>query len=315
MKITHTIPALLACIPALGHGAISEYTVFTTYYIPSVSEASAVAYNRDTDTLFTIGDEGEKMVQISKTGTYIDAMNFEGGSRFDRAVDDPEGLTYLGGGKFMIADERDNMGRITTYVAGATRTTAELSTTSYAFGPNTVSNSELEGVAYDPLTGSVWGVKELGPTRVYNMTGIPELTGSAGSAVSVTQPLDGRPLNRIMANYGITSLSDIYVMAASLAYAGSQNLLLLARDQNLVIETDRAGNVIGTLDISSFGRGTIEGMTMDDEGNLYLVSEENPLAATPEGRMSGLHVISKVPEPSSMMLGLAGAALLVRRRR
>jgi uncharacterized protein YjiK len=38
------------------------------------AEASAVTYNRDADTLFVLGDSGTSIVQISKTGQYIDSM-------------------------------------------------------------------------------------------------------------------------------------------------------------------------------------------------------------------------------------------------
>jgi uncharacterized protein YjiK len=36
------------------------------------SEASAVTYNWDTDTLFIVGDEGTSLVQVTKTGELVD---------------------------------------------------------------------------------------------------------------------------------------------------------------------------------------------------------------------------------------------------
>lgn len=294
--------------------AISAYRNSTTFYIPSVAEASGVSYNRDTGTLFVVDDEGTAITQIDKTGRYIDHMTLQHNvPREDRAVSDAEGITYLGNGRFMVADEREMAGRIITYQAGTMVTKTQLSSSSHYFG-SFAGNTGLEGVAFDPLTNSIWGVKETAPISIFNMTGIPQLTGIPGSSTSLTEPLLGRPLNRMISQYGLTQLSDIYVMAASAAFSTSQNILLLARDSRLILEVDRAGNVVDTLDISSFGRMTIEGITMDDEGNIYLVSEENPNVGGNDG-MSGLHMLSAVPEPSSALLGAIGCLFLLRRRR
>ncbi|NJM43969.1 MAG: hypothetical protein HC858_08305 [Brachymonas sp.] len=37
-------------------------------------EASAVAYNKDTDTLFIVGDGGTSIVQVTKQGVLVDSM-------------------------------------------------------------------------------------------------------------------------------------------------------------------------------------------------------------------------------------------------
>ena len=67
-------------------------------------EVSAVTYNWDTDTLFVVGDGGTSIVQISKTGALIDSMTLaQGGSPQGTAFYDPEGLAYVGGGKFVMA--------------------------------------------------------------------------------------------------------------------------------------------------------------------------------------------------------------------
>lgn len=43
--------------------------------MPSVaSEASAVAWNADTGTLFVLGDEGDALVEVSTTGSLISTM-------------------------------------------------------------------------------------------------------------------------------------------------------------------------------------------------------------------------------------------------
>ena len=90
------------------------------------------------------------------------------------------------------------------------------------------------------------------------------------------------------------------------------------REANEIVEITSEGVVVDRLDISSFGRTTIEGLTMDDLGNIYLVSEGTPTSDNPEDRGSRLHVISAVPEPSICslaLLGLAGSLAASRVRR
>ncbi|RYD17852.1 MAG: hypothetical protein EOP88_24655, partial [Verrucomicrobiaceae bacterium] len=85
-------------------GALDASPYLASYTIP-VSEASGVTYNRDTDTLFAIGDEGHELVELTKTGTKVSSMAFnQSGPSEARALNDPEGVSYLGGGKFAIAD-------------------------------------------------------------------------------------------------------------------------------------------------------------------------------------------------------------------
>ena len=84
-------------------------------------EASAVTYDWDTDTLFVVGDGGTSVVQVSKTGQLIDSMTLAPGSS-PQGTDfyDTEGITYVGGGKFVLIEERYRQANLFTYVAGGT---------------------------------------------------------------------------------------------------------------------------------------------------------------------------------------------------
>ena len=77
------------------------YELAGPYYLPYpvTSEASAVTYNWDTDTLFAVGDEGTAIVEISKTGELISTMSLQG-------FRDTEGLTYIGDNQFVVIEER-----------------------------------------------------------------------------------------------------------------------------------------------------------------------------------------------------------------
>lgn len=274
-----------------GTGFLGAYTNTTRYNI-DVSEASAIAYNWETDTLFSMGDEGTALVELSRNGRILSSMGFQFNvsPREARALDDSEGVTYLGGGKFMIADERRNLGVVTAYEPGAVRTLAELAPTSYAFGAYD-SNSGLEGISYDPINNSIWGVKETSPKRIY------EMTDFGGAAQTVSEPVSMRHLNRL----GINQWSDIYVMAHSAFFAESdprrQNILVLARSQRKLIEVDRAGNVLSALDLTPLGRDTIEGLTMDDKGNIYLSAEGAATNTDSSPTLDAMYIVSVPKNP------------------
>src|ERR1700754_2669522 len=93
--------ALVGAPAALADIDLSTYTRVGRFDLPTptASEASAVTYNADTDTLFVVGDEGGAVAQVSKTGQLINSTTLTG-------FDDTEGLTYVGDGKFVLVEER-----------------------------------------------------------------------------------------------------------------------------------------------------------------------------------------------------------------
>src|SRR6185312_1669334 len=84
-------------------------------------EASAVTYNWDNDSLFVVGDGGTSVVQVNKMGQLISSMTLAPGPS-PQGTDfyDTEGITYVGGGKFVLMEERDRQANLFTYVAGGT---------------------------------------------------------------------------------------------------------------------------------------------------------------------------------------------------
>src|SRR6185436_13318877 len=83
-------------------------------------EASGVTYNWDTDTLFVVGDGGTAVAQVTKTGQLINSMTLAPGSS-PQGTDffDPEGITYVGDGKFVLVEERDRQANLFTYTPGS----------------------------------------------------------------------------------------------------------------------------------------------------------------------------------------------------
>ena len=240
-------------------------------------EVSAVTYNWDTDTLFVVGDGGTSVVQVSKTGQLINSMTLAPGSS-PQGTDfyDPEGLTYVGNGKFVMAEERDRQAVMFTYAAGTTLT--RLSAQTVKLG-TTIGNTGIEGISYDPLTGGFIAVKEALPQGIFQ-TGIDFAANTAtnGSPTTVNST---NLFNPSLAN--LLDFADVFSLS-NLPYLTGEgdfnHLLALSQESGRIVEVDRSGNILSSLTIISDPGNPLtipnqqhEGLTMDSSGYLYVVSE------------------------------------------
>ena len=174
-------------------------------------EASGVTYNWDTDTLFVVGDGGTSVVQVSKTdGHLIDSMTLAPGPS-PQGTDfyDTEGITYVGGNKFVLVEERDRQANLFTYVAGGLLHKSDAQTVKVG---TTIGNIGLEGVSYDPMTsGATRGfifVKEKDPQSIFQ-TNIDFTAGTAtNGSPSSTSSTD--LFNPALAN--LVDFSDVFAL-------------------------------------------------------------------------------------------------------
>lgn len=239
-------------------------------------EVSAVTWNWDTDTLFVVGDGGTSIVQVSKTGTLIDSMTLApGSSPQGTEFYDPEGLAYVGAGKFVLAEERDRRLVRFTYAAGTTLSRVNAETVHVG---TFVDNIGIEGITYDPRTLGFIAVKESNPQGIFQ-TNVDFAAGTAtnGSptAVNSTNLFDPALLN-------LADLADVFALSnlPSLNGPDTSHLLILSQESGRILHTDRAGNVYNALTIRrdlgnplSVPAQQHEGLAMDGNGILYVVSE------------------------------------------
>jgi uncharacterized protein YjiK/phosphodiesterase/alkaline phosphatase D-like protein len=240
-------------------------------------EASAVTYDWDTDTLFVVGDGGTSVVQVTKTGQMIDSMTLAPGPS-PQGTDffDTEGITYVGAGKFVLMEERDRQANLFTYVAGGIlhKTDAQ----SVKLG-TTVGNIGLEGISYDPLTSGFICVKEKDPQSIFQ-TGIDFIAGTAtNGSPSATSSAD--LFSPSLAN--MADFSDVFALSNLPSLSGQpdySHLLVLSQESGQIVNIDRSGTISSSLTIVSdpdnplsVADQTHEGLTMDRDGNLYVVSE------------------------------------------
>jgi uncharacterized protein YjiK len=289
-----TLSVTVTCTVATGTVRsmdLSRYVRIARYNLPeptrtvppdSVSllaqEASAVTYNWDTDTLFVVGDGGTSVVQVTKTGVLIDSMTLApGGSPQGTEFYDTEGVSYVGGGKFALNEERYRQVNLFTYVPGATLHRADVQTVKLG---TTIGNIGLEGVTFDPKTGNYIFVKEKEPEGIF----ITSIDWAAGTA-SNGSPTTDESVNLFDPSLlGTLDFSDIYALSNLPSLAGDptyDQLLVLSQESGQIVQVDRAGNVKHRLtlvadqgDTISVPDMTVEGITMDRNGFLYLANED-----------------------------------------
>ncbi len=240
-------------------------------------EVSGVTYNWDTDTLFLIGDGSTAVVQISKTGQLIDSMTLaQGASPQGTEFYDTEGITYIGGGQFVICEERDRKLVKFTYAPGTTlvRSAAQTVTIGTAVG-----NVGTEGLSYDPLTGGYIVLKEITPIGIFQ-TGVDFAAGTAtnGSATTVNSTNLFDP-----ALMGFTDVADVFALSNIPALSGqplNNNLLVISQENARIVNIDRNGVIANSLTIVSDPGNPLnaadqqhEGLTMDRDGILYVTNE------------------------------------------
>jgi len=304
-KIRYTLAGLLAVIPATSFASIStldlaDYTLTGSYALPVgpssaplAAEASAVTYNWTTDTLFVLGDEGDALVEVSKTGALVSSMTLTD-------FHDTEGLTYIGSGQFVLTEERLRNAYLLNYMAG---TSVARGTLSVADLGSTVKNIGIEGISYDPTDGSYVTVKEMTLQEV-NKNIIT--FGGSSTVTSLFTP-----------SLGMSDLSDVQVLstATTAGSADRDNLLILSQESSKLLEVSRTGAILSQLDLATLGLpGTTEGVTIDRSGIVYLVAEEGINGG------STLYTLSPTPVPlpgAAVLLGsaLAGLAGVARRRK
>jgi uncharacterized protein YjiK len=254
--------------PAPAHSLLAE-------------EASGVTYDPVTETLFVVGDGGTSVVEVDKEGHLLSSMTLapEASRPSGETFYDTEGVAYVGQSptgkpELVITEERESKLDLFEYVPGGELHRADAKTVTIGTEND---NIGIEGVTNDPLhPNTMIAVKESGPERIYST----EIEWDAGHATNF-EAEEGELFPP--SDVGTRDFSDVYALAnvPGISNAEKENLLVISQESGEVVNITRSGHVNSRLaelaepsDTISVPEMTNEGVTMDQNGTIYIVDED-----------------------------------------
>lgn len=217
-------------------------------------EASDVSYDPQTKTLFAVMGKNPFLVELTLQGDVLRKMPLVGWGN-------PEGVTVMGNGLLAITDERKHLLSIVK-VDADTRELNIASFPKYDLGPSKNQNKAFEAIVWDARNQQLL----LGEER-------PPALFSWKSDGSQTLKGDKQKLS--------SDELDIRNLSALAIDPRTSHTLVLSADSHLLLELDEKGEQVSFMTLLGGFNGlkkTIpraEGVTMDEAGTLYMVSEPN----------------------------------------
>lgn len=217
-------------------------------------EASDLAYDPKTRTLFSVMGKNPFLVELNLDGDVLRKIPLVGWSN-------PEGVAVLPDGRLAIVDERRH-DMVLVRVDAQTTSLRREDFASHDLGESPNGNKGFEGVAWDPLRQRIL-LGEERPPQLYawNSDGRSPLKGEKFALPS--DQLDLRNLSALSID------------------PRTGHLLALSADSNMLLELDEHGEQVSFMTLLGGFNGLkstlprAEGVAMDEEGTLYMVSEPN----------------------------------------
>lgn len=229
--------------------------------IEGISEVSALTFDPDRGSLFSVTNRPARVIELSLEGDLERIIDLEG-------FGDPEAIEYIAPGTYVIADEREQR-LVKVRIADDTRVLRADDFQQLSLGIGLNGNKGFEGLAYDAPNQRLLVAKERDPVRIFEVLGFPHIDEDRPLALQInTDPKrDARLFVRDLSSLDIDKATG--------------HLLALSDESRLVIELDARGRPVSTLSLLIGQHGLrssvpqAEGVATDDAGNLYLISEPN----------------------------------------
>ena len=263
-RFYHWLTAPSAAEAAPGSLLAQRYKVqLDAKVVPGISDnLSGLAYDEQRDQLWAVINNPEELVAMSKDGEVLARYPLSG-------FTDVEDITYLGDGLLLLAEERDHA-LVVVQVPHAPGALFREDYRALTLGIGRDGNKGFEGVGYDRRGDRLFVVKEHSPMKLYEIRGLKRsLQGDFGIEV-----LDHD--DWIRDSVFATDLSAVHYDERS------GHVALLSDESKRIMELNsHTGELIGMRTLNQGFAGLAEavpqgeGMTVDDRGNLYLLSEPN----------------------------------------
>jgi uncharacterized protein YjiK len=224
-------------------------------------DVSALTYDPDRNSLFTVTNQHSELIELSLDGRILRRVPLIG-------FGDPEAVEFISANTYVITDEHQQR-LIKVHLEDDTTFLDAADSEQITLGVHMNSNKGFEGLAYDSVGKRLFVAKERDPMLIYEVQGFPHYNPEKSYAVHV--------VNNPKRDAGLF-VRDL----SSLQYdERSGHLLALSDESRLVLELDIDGRPLSTMSLRKGRQGLqetvpqAEGIAMDNDGTIYLVSEPN----------------------------------------
>ncbi|WPN29914.1 SdiA-regulated domain-containing protein [Pseudomonas sp. P5_109] len=245
--------------------ALDQYRVVTEAQVIDglPDNVSALTYDPVRKSLFTVTNKRSELIELSLDGKILRRVALVG-------FGDPEAVEFINADTYVIAEEshqrliKVRLEPDTTFLDAADAEQMTLGVHMDKGG-----NKGFEGLAYDSVGKRLFVAKERNPMLIYEVHGFPRFNPEESYSVHV--------INDPKRDAGMF-VRDL----SSLQYdERSGHLLALSDESRLILELDVDGRPLSTMSLHKGRQGLqktvpqAEGIAVDDDGTLYLVSEPN----------------------------------------
>ena len=224
-------------------------------------DVSALTFDPLRKSLFTVTNKKAELIELSLDGRVLRRIALVG-------FGDAEAVEFIGENTYVITDERQQR-LIKVKVDDNTRVLDARDAEQLTLGINQSGNKGFEGLAYDSVGKRLFVAKERDPMLIYEVRGFPQANPQQPYATHVVS----NP--RRDARLFVRDLSSLQFDERT------GHLLALSDESKLLLELGLDGQPISTLSLKKGKHGLnrsvpqAEGVAMDDEGTVYVVSEPN----------------------------------------
>lgn len=267
----HRLQVWLVDAPVADHavaaGQLQDYVVeIDALPLAEVQNLSGLAWDDAEGHLVAVLNKPEMLMILDRDGKQLANYRLQD-------FNDTEGVAALGGGWYVVAEERRSQlafFRVPPGRSGGEIRHVDAMILGLDLHPSAPSNLGFEGLAYDPQNDALFVVREDTPVQLYEITGIASLRDKGTMSAL-------RIRNRSELLSGLRPSDDLSSVEVD---PRSGNLLFLSERGQRLTEVRRDSRIAGVRRFDGvFGSETpmpqAEGVTIDPDHRLYIVSEPN----------------------------------------